>query len=170
MRRTWALLVQYRGDGFKGWQPQPDARTVAGELRQAFAEAGLPVLPWGAARTDAGVHARAQVASFTTDVAFDPPGLLARVDAALAPEVRVRALREAPPGFHAMGSAIGKVYRYALAFGPDAAAMRLPQPRFPVERLDPEPLARALQRLADAPDLSALCYGPPGVTRALTRA
>lgn len=171
MKRPWALLISWDGAAFKGWQPQPDVPTVAGALKRALQQAGLAVHPWGAARTDAGVHARAQVASFFSDAPLDPDALVPEVNAHLPSSIRLVAMREAPAGFHAQSSACGKVYRYAVGFGDTGPrAMRLPNLKFPVERLDVGPTEAALRRLAVAPDLRALCFGPPGPPRRLRRA
>ena len=155
-RRAYALLLSYDGGPFKGWQPHPTLPTVGGVLRAALRRAGVRATPFGASRTDAGVHARAQVASFSTRAQPDLTRLKAALAADLPSTVRVLAVREAVSSFHAHWSSSGKVYRYRISFSGQPAAWRLPTPRFPYSSLDPERLAQALDLLARAPDVSAL--------------
>ncbi len=109
------LDLAYDGRDFHGWQVQPDQRTVQGELVRCLRRLILlPGLPPGAGRTDRGVHARGQVASFP----LEDPGQLERIQRALPhmlPEdIAVRRIRLAPPGFQARYSARGRRYRYFL--------------------------------------------------------
>src|ERR1051326_1273632 len=101
--RTVRLLVAYDGTRFHGWQVQPGLRTVQGVLEGAL----RPVLDdpdvrlSGAGRTDQGVHARGQVASFTTAAALPARALTPLLRRRLPPDVRVRKAADAPEGFHA---------------------------------------------------------------------
>lgn len=171
-RRTYALLVSYDGGAYKGWQPHPLLPTVCGVLSAAMHRAGVGATPFGASRTDAGVHARAQVASFSTRGPLDLDDLLARLKADLPSTIRVLAAREAPSSFHSHWSSTGKVYRYRVSFAGAGTAWRLPSPRFPYTALDPARLAEALALLEAAPDVSAFAtereHGP--AERKLTRA
>ncbi len=116
--RTLRLTLEYDGARFAGWQVQPDARTVQGELERALAELlRAPVRVAGASRTDAGVHALGQVASFETRATVTPERLQAGLNALLPDDVAVVAVDEAPPGFHARFWATGKHYRYRLLLG-----------------------------------------------------
>lgn len=126
------LTLAYDGTDFAGWQAQerPDgrhARTVQGEVEKAlFRLAGnAPVRVAGAGRTDAGVHALGQVASFELPRAFDPPALQRALNGLLPDDVRVVGAAEAPPGFHARKSARSKLYRYEL----DTGSVQLPTRR-----------------------------------------
>lgn len=115
-RRNLRLRLAYDGTEFHGWQIQPSVRTVQGELGTALARLlGGRVRVIGASRTDAGVHAREQIAS----VAGVPGRIgcdeLARALNALMPEdVVILGVAEVPEGFHARFSAIGKRYRYRI--------------------------------------------------------
>lgn len=114
--KTYRIVVGYDGTDFRGWQRQPDARTVQGELEAAVGRiTGKKVVVHGAGRTDAGVHALAQVASFRGAFKLSDEVLLRALNAVLTEDVRVFALEEAPPGFHARRSARSKVYRYRIA-------------------------------------------------------
>jgi len=100
---NFALLLAYDGAAFRGWQRQPGLVTVQGVLEKALGH-----VVHGASRTDAGVHALGQVASFRAGRAPD--------FAALGLPASVKLLRwtEVPPSFHARSSSVGKVYRYAF--------------------------------------------------------
>jgi tRNA pseudouridine38-40 synthase len=105
---NYALLLAYDGAAFRGWQKQPGLVTVQGALEQALRELlGRKLVAHGASRTDAGVHALGQVASFRTSQA--DPGALVLPDG-------LRLLRwvTAPDSFHARATSVGKRYRYQL--------------------------------------------------------
>jgi len=117
------LDLAYDGTGFAGWAAQPDRRTVQGAVEEALAvllRADAPRLTV-AGRTDAGVHARGQVAhvDLPADRAADPL-LLRRLNGLLPPDVRVRRTALAADGFDARFSALARTYRYRLADGPEA--------------------------------------------------
>lgn len=113
--RTLKLTLEYDGTDFHGWQMQPGRRTVQGTLAEACARIlRHDVEPVGAGRTDAGVHARGQVASLETTSALEPRRLLRGLNAALPEDVAVVAVEDAPAGFHARFSAKGKWYRYRI--------------------------------------------------------
>jgi tRNA pseudouridine38-40 synthase len=111
------LVLAYDGTGFRGWarQPDPSIRTVEGviaaQLERVLREAvKLSV----AGRTDAGVHARGQVASFTTASSVPPERLQKALNGALAPEVVVLGARDAPEDFDARFSATAREYVYRI--------------------------------------------------------
>ena len=113
--RRRRLTVAYDGTDFSGWQVQPGRRTVQGSLEEALERTlGAPVRVFGAGRTDAGVHALGQVAHFDAEDELPEARLLAALNSRLPPDVRVRELREAAPGFHALRSARDKTYVYQL--------------------------------------------------------
>ncbi len=118
--RTLRLTLEYDGTDFFGWQVQPDRRTVQGEVERALAEVTQErVRINGASRTDAGVHAIGQVASFETSTRLEPPALKKALNAVLAEDVSVTACDDAPDGFHARHSASGKHYRYRIVNRPE---------------------------------------------------
>ena len=109
------LTIQYDGTEFHGWQTQEGLRTVQGELTRALSLIeGRAVTLHGAGRTDAGVHAEAQVASVELSRALAPERLRAAVNANLGRDVRVIDVRPAPDDFHARFSARGKTYCYRV--------------------------------------------------------
>ena len=116
---TYRLDLAYDGSGFRGWAANAGVRTVQGCLEEALAVVlRHPVETTVAGRTDAGVHARGQVVSFTVPEALDPARLQRSLNRLLAPEVVARAVAEAPEGFDARRSAVSRTYRYFIDDGP----------------------------------------------------
>jgi tRNA pseudouridine38-40 synthase len=113
--RNLRILVEYDGTDFHGWQSQPGLRTVQACLEEAVRTmTGETVSVRGAGRTDAGVHADGQVATFTLAARIPESGLLRGLNANLPPDIALLDVREAPPDFDARFSARGKVYRYRI--------------------------------------------------------
>jgi tRNA pseudouridine38-40 synthase len=113
--RNLRLVLEYDGTDFGGWQRQANARSVQGDVEEALAQmTGGPVTLRGAGRTDAGVHARAQVASFTTEVAIPTDGFRRGLNANLPADVAIVAVDEVAESFDARRSARGKHYCYRL--------------------------------------------------------
>lgn len=111
----WKLILSYDGTGFHGWQVQPGLATGQGTLAEAIRRVtGETVLPQGSGRTDAGVHALAQVASFALEAAIPPQNLLRALNAVLPPSIRVLSAQQVPPDFHARHSAVRKTYEYRI--------------------------------------------------------
>jgi tRNA pseudouridine38-40 synthase len=140
------MRVAYDGGGFRGFQRQPDQRTVEGELMRVFEVAGLGTGLTFASRTDAGVHAEGQVVAARAPAGTSLDALSAALRAALPPEVRLVELRAAPARFHPRWSATGKVYRYVLG------ASDGPR-RWGVPGLDAARLAAACDVLLACPSL-----------------
>ena len=112
---VWKLTLSYDGSPFHGWQVQPDRPTVQGSLAAALEQVtGERVLPQGSGRTDAGVHALGQVASFALQSAIPPGNLLRALNRVLPSSIRVGAAEIAAEGFHARHSAIAKTYEYRI--------------------------------------------------------
>ena len=165
MARTVRLTLAYDGTGFRGWarQRDPSIRTieaeVAANLERVLQEAvKLSV----AGRTDAGVHARGQVASFTTDSSVPPARLQKALNAALAPELVVMDAAYAREGFDARFSATGREYVYRIH---EAA---LPDPftaRFVWQRpgaLRQGRMREAARLLVGEHDFGSFCRHPGG--------
>ena len=111
----WKLTLSYNGGAFHGWQVQPGLVTVQGRLAEALRTiTGEIVLPQGSGRTDAGVHALAQVASFPLQTRIPTSNLLRALNRILPPEIRVTSAELAPPGFHARHSSRRKTYEYRI--------------------------------------------------------
>jgi tRNA pseudouridine38-40 synthase len=113
--RNLKLILSYEGSNFAGWQVQPDAPTLQGTLASAIGRVtGEKVLPQGSGRTDAGVHALAQEATFVTESPVPTANFVKALNDALPPTVRVLHVEEAAADFHARKSARGKTYRYRM--------------------------------------------------------
>ncbi len=161
--RVVRLLLAYDGSGFRGWarQRDPSIRTVQGELEQ-YLERVLRERPTlkVAGRTDAGVHARGQVASFASATLLPAGRLRAALNAALAPEVVVREVSFAPRAFDARFSATAREYAYRI----DLA--EVPDPftaRFVWHRPGPLSVPRmraAAQTLVGEHDFASFCRRP----------
>lgn len=113
--RNIKLILSYDGTGFSGWQVQPDVPTIQGTLASAIGRiTGEKVLPQGSGRTDAGVHAMAQVATFQTESRVPAPNFLVALNDILPPAIRVLEATEVPAEFHPRKSATAKSYRYRI--------------------------------------------------------
>ncbi len=172
----------YDGADFSGWAAQPGLRTVQGDLEAALATAlRLPrVRVTVAGRTDAGVHARGQVAHLDVDPdrvtasasrSSVPPleELARRVDGILPPDLRVRRMTEAPEGFDARFSAIWRRYAYRIV---DARELADPLVRGHVlewgRPLDLEAMNEASASLVGLQDFAAFCKRRQGATTVRT--
>jgi tRNA pseudouridine38-40 synthase len=155
------LLIAYDGTGFRGWARQPGLRTVQGAIEDVLGLM-LPEPPRlsVAGRTDAGVHAEGQVASFPAPPEIDLARVQRAVNARLGPEVVVLEARLAPEGFHARRSATGREYRYRIRTGP------APDPftaRYTWHRPGELALSRmraAARHLEGEHDFSSFCRAP----------
>ena len=118
--RNVRLVVEYDGAGLGGWQRQDNAPTVQGHLEDVLGRIlGHPVAVAGASRTDAGVHALGQVASFSTSKDIPVDGIRRGANSLLPPAIAITAAELAPDGFHPRFSATGKHYRYLILARPD---------------------------------------------------
>ncbi|HKW19452.1 MAG TPA: tRNA pseudouridine(38-40) synthase TruA [Terriglobales bacterium] len=113
--RNLKLTLAYDGTDFSGWQVQPGAETVQGTLASMIGRiTGENVLPQGSGRTDAGVHALGQIATFQTNSSIPAVNLVIALNDVLPAAIRVIAAEEAAAEFHARKSARGKTYRYRI--------------------------------------------------------
>jgi tRNA pseudouridine38-40 synthase len=109
------LVVEYDGSHLHGWQRQPGVATVQEHLEIALAKLLThEVQVGGASRTDAGVHARGQVASFRTDRPIPVHGVRRGLNSLLPSSIAIRDAAEVPEDFHPRFSATGKHYRYTI--------------------------------------------------------
>jgi tRNA pseudouridine38-40 synthase len=112
---VYKLILSYDGTDFCGWQKQPEDRTVQGVLEEALEKiTGRRVAVAGAGRTDAGVHAQGQVASFKAGLKLNKNELQRALNAVLPGDVRVLSLCKATSDFNARIRARSKVYRYRI--------------------------------------------------------
>ncbi|MBR0416556.1 MAG: tRNA pseudouridine(38-40) synthase TruA [Firmicutes bacterium] len=121
------LKIAYDGTGFSGWQRQPGSRTVCGEIERVLSSlTGEDIKLDGTSRTDAGVHALGQCASFRSDMKIPVENLAKAMNDAFAKdrlegigEIRILEAREMPEDFHARYSSKGKRYIYRISCGKD---------------------------------------------------
>jgi tRNA pseudouridine38-40 synthase len=113
--RNLKLTIAYDGTDFAGWQVQPDSATVQGTLALAIGRiTGEKVLPQGSGRTDAGVHALGQIATFETDSVIPNANFVVALNDILPVSIRVSAVEEVAADFHPRKSAQAKTYRYRV--------------------------------------------------------
>ena len=111
----WKVTLSYDGADFHGWQVQPGRATVQGTLAAALEKmTGERVLPQGSGRTDAGVHALGQVASFALESEIPAENLMRALNRSLPESVRVLRVEAVGEGFHARHSAVRKTYEYRI--------------------------------------------------------
>ena len=116
--QTWKLTLAYDGTEFRGWQVQPGERTIQGELQAALGRVtGESPMPQGSGRTDAGVHALGQVASFALAAPIPAENLQRALNRTLPPSIRILEARAVPNVFHARHSAVAKTYEYRVFQG-----------------------------------------------------
>jgi tRNA pseudouridine38-40 synthase len=113
--RNIRLTISYDGTEFHGWQVQPDRPTVQGSLSDAIERiTGEKIWPHGSGRTDAGVHAIAQVSSFQTTSSIPSDNLRKALNSCLPVSIRISQVEDAPADFHARYSAKAKTYDYRI--------------------------------------------------------
>ncbi len=156
---TYKMLLQYDGSRYRGWQRLGDSdMTVQGKLEAALSRLfGVAVEISGSGRTDAGVHARGQTASFTTVRDLPPEALLHDLRRCLPEDIGVLSIDYAPPRFHARYSALEKTYCYRVwnSEAPCVFERRWVYP-FPAA-LDTEAMERAAALLVGTHDFTAFC-------------
>lgn len=174
MRRL-ALLLEYEGSGLGGSQYQKNTRTVQDALERALSSlTGEPIRVALAGRTDAGVHARGQVAAFSTDARRDPDVVLRALNHHLPDQIAVRAVREAPDGFDPRRRAVARWYRYTIHNARARPALDRMFVWQVAEPLDATAMARATACLVGEHDFAAFTApslaGRRSTTRRMTRA
>lgn len=118
---TYRLQIEYDGGGYHGWQVQPELPTVQGAIERALMLlTRQTVRTSGAGRTDRGVHARGQVASFRIDTLLDCRRVIAGIQGICGHDIKVRRMEEAPERFHARHDALWREYAYRLLEHPSA--------------------------------------------------
>ncbi len=152
----YRLTLAYRGSSYAGWQRQDNALAVQQVVEEALGELlGIPVRVHGAGRTDAGVHARGQMAHLRLSRPFPEKGLVHGTNHRLPPDIRVLAAHRMSEGFHARKSALGKEYLYRFYRGrvvpPLDAPYVMPAPR----DVDVAAIRRAIPCLTGRHDFTA---------------
>lgn len=147
--------VAYVGSEFHGWQIQPDARSVQGDMRDGLTRLlGRVAIPVGAGRTDAGVHARGQVAHLTVNNADEVERVTRALPRLMPGDIDIKAVRRVSPSFNARHSAVARRYSYRLVqmrdiFRPHAWHIFRP--------IDREAMNRAAADFVGSHDFSSFC-------------
>ena len=163
---TYRLTLEYEGTRYRGWQEQQNARSVLGELRRAIAETGVEIKDLGGAgRTDAGVHALAQVAHLRLGKGVDPAALRRAVNDRLPPDIHLLSLQPAAADFHARHSAASRSYLYQISCRRTALAKRFVW--WVKSPLDTRRMEAAAALLAGRHDFKLFCERPAEQTSTL---
>lgn len=156
MSRTLALVVEYDGTGYSGWQQQGELPTIQAELQKALeALTQRPTAVRGASRTDAGVHARGQVAAFDTETSIPPVGFERGVNRFLPPDIRVQRAWEVESGWQPRRVSRGKRYVYTYWEGASPSALDRHRAWHVRGRLDLAAMRRASRHLLGTHDFEA---------------
>ena len=157
MRRI-RLTVEYDGTNYGGWQLQDNAPTVQGCLEQALFElTGEHTRITGASRTDAGVHAKGQVAHFDTESNIPADRFSYALNTHLPPDIRVQESAEAAQGFHSRFWTSGKRYSYTIFNKKHASALLAHRSWHVYRDLDVDKMQRAANDLVGTHDFAAFC-------------
>ncbi len=152
----YRLDVEYDGTDFKGWQVQPDQRTVQGELEARLETLfRQPIRTTAAGRTDTGVHALGQVVSFSAPRLADPDELGKSLNGMLPQDVVIRSTSSADEAFNARFSATGRHYYYDIAYSERAISRRYVWMRR--ERLSTAALREASRHVLGEHDFTSFC-------------
>lgn len=150
------LIVEYDGAAYGGWQSQTNAPTVQDALVDAIRRVtGENVKLFGSGRTDSGVHALGQVASFRTEAAIPPERYASALNPLLPCDIAVRSSCEVPERFHAQFSAVGKRYRYTVYNHRQRTALYRGAAWHVGQKLNVDAMARAAECFLGAHDFTA---------------
>jgi len=156
--RNVKLVLEYDGAAYHGWQAQRDPQTLQHVLEQAIARVTHErVRVHGSGRTDAGVHALGQVASFHTTSRIPAERLVHAINAHLPDDAAVKSARDVPESFHARYSAKGKHYRYTILNATTRSPLAQATAWWVRAPLDVEAMQRAAQHLVGTHDFRAFC-------------
>lgn len=161
MEKNYKLTIAYDGTRFFGWERQPDRETIQGKLESVLEKLnGKPVDVIGAGRTDAGVHARAMVASVRLDVKESCEEIRDYMNRYLPDAIAVREVKEAGDRFHARYNAIGKTYRYTCFVGDVKPVFDRRYVTMLDYKVDVEKMRQAAAILAGEHDFRSFCGNP----------
>lgn len=162
MSTNWKLTLAYDGSDFNGWQVQPSLPTVQGALAEGIERlTGERVLPQGSGRTDAGVHALGQVASFALKAPIPAENLLRALNRTLPAALRVLEAETVPEDFHARHSAQSKWYEYRVFRG-EICPPWLSRYTYALNwPLDPEAMQQAAHSLVGEHDFTSFAASDP---------
>ena len=161
MEKNYKLTIAYDGTRFFGWERQPDRETIQGKLESVLEKlCGQKVDVIGAGRTDAGVHARAMVASVRLDVKESCEEIRDYMNRYLPDAIAVREVKEASERFHARYNAIGKTYRYTCFVGDVKPVFDRRYVTMLDYKVDVEKMRQAAAILTGEHDFRSFCGNP----------
>jgi tRNA pseudouridine38-40 synthase len=164
--QNWRVTLAYDGTDFRGWQVQPGEITVQGELQSALGRVtGENPLPQGSGRTDAGVHALAQVASFELQAPIPAQNLVRALNRTLPPSIRVIDAAVAPAGFHARHSAIAKSYEYRILRAPICSPFLARYVYHCTQAMDEDAMQRCARLFVGEHDFQSFAASDPDLTQ-----
>jgi tRNA pseudouridine38-40 synthase len=161
MNLRYKITVAYDGTNYYGWQVQPGKVTIQGEIERAIEHlTGSPVRIHHSGRTDAGVHAKGQVAHFNLRQPVDPGRFMNGLNAQLGLDIRIMKMEAVDPDFNARYDAVSKEYRYFIwngqAVPPELRLYRLHERR----RLNIAAMRQAAEQLVGKHDFAAFTVNP----------
>ena len=163
MTRRIALVVEYEGTDYAGFQRQANVPSIQEELEKAIESlTTVRSTVHGAGRTDAGVHALGQVAAFDTESALPVERIIAGLNHYLGEQIAVRSAHEVGPAFDPRRHALARVYRYRLIEGRQPSPLRRMSTHHTGRRLDVESMRSAAAALVGEQDFRAFSGSQPG--------
>ena len=167
MTRNLKLIIEYDGSRYHGWQRQKEDRSIQGEIEKALKTiTASSVTLIGSGRTDAGVHARSQVANFKCDTRLEPETLVNALNSLLEEDIVILACEPVAESFHARYDAKSKVYHYRILNRPVPAAIGRQYSWFIRKPLNQEAMQTAIAHLIGRHDFKT--FEGSGSTRQQT--
>ncbi len=158
---TFKIVIEYDGTQYAGWQRQLDLPTIQGTVEEALAAISRTRITLvGAGRTDAGVHALGQVASFRTDRGLSGREWCRALNAHLPADISALTVEQVPDTFHARYSAIGKLYEYRLLNRSERAPLQRERAWMLYKPLDFPAMTEAAAHLTGEQDFSSFETAP----------
>jgi tRNA pseudouridine38-40 synthase len=154
--KNFKLVIEYDGSAYHGWQRQKTDVTIQSEIETAIRTlTGKPVSLIGSGRTDAGVHAKGQVANFHCETRLSPQTMQRGLNALLPDDIVILGCCTVPDRFHARFDAKTKTYRYSILNRPFAAAIGRQYAWYIQQPLNPDAMRSALQNVVGEHDFKA---------------
>jgi len=172
-KRRLKLTIAYDGQPWQGWQSQPNGLSIQDQVQNALAVvAKQPLIIEGSGRTDAGVHALAQIAhcDVPASLRMEPHNWVRALNAVLPPSIRIQACEVAAPDFHARFQAQGKIYRYRIWRADVMSPFEAKRAWHVYGALDMDLLKRCCQRLIGTHNFARLSANRGELSEALRRA
>lgn len=167
---TFKVILEYDGTHYAGWQRQRGQPTIQAALEEALASVAQErIAVVGAGRTDAGVHALGQAASFRTEKSLTPRDWVKALNALLPKDISVRSVQQAADEFHARYSALGKLYEYRILNRPERSALERERAWHLRKTLDLAAMREAAAALIGLRDFSSFEGSPTENTNPMCR-